>query len=350
MSRCPTDPAPAALRLVLDGDALAANWRWLRGQGGAAACGAAVKADGYGLGAAEVVARLAQAGCRDFFVSSWAEAAALGPLPDGARLAVLHGVREADMAAALAGSARPVLNSPEQIARWTAAGGGACDLMVDTGINRLGLDPADLGLADSLAIDTLHSHLACADETGHPMNAQQHARFTEVVAQVPARRASLANSAGICIGADYGFDLTRPGLALYGGIPRGEAQGHIRPVVAIEAEVLQVRAVRPGETVGYGATWTAGRDTRVAVLNIGYADGYARAFAGKGRIRAGERWLPLIGRVSMDLIAVDATGANVAEGDWLALDPDLASAAAFTGLSQYELLTGLGRRYQRLWT
>jgi alanine racemase len=350
VSSLPTNSAPAALRLVLDGDALAANWRWLRGQGGAAACGAAVKADGYGLGARDVVARLARAGCRDVFVSSWAEAEALGVLPEGVGLSVLHGVRAADMTLALSGPARPVLNSPEQIARWTAAGGGACDLMVDTGINRLGLALADLDLAQGLTIDTLHSHLACADQPDHPLNAQQRARFADVVARVPARRASFANSAGICIGPDYGFDLTRPGLALYGGIPRAEAEGHIRPVATIEAEVLQVRAVPPGETVGYGATWTAGQASRVAVLNIGYADGYARAFSGKGRVRAGDRWLPLVGRVSMDLIAVDATGADVAEGDWLALDPDLAHASAVTGMSQYELLTGLGRRYQRLWT
>jgi alanine racemase len=340
---------PAALRLTVDGDALAANWRWLRDRGGAAACGAAVKADGYGLGARETVARLAREGCHDFFVSSWAEAEALGALPDGVRLSVLHGVREADMPAALASPARPVLNSAAQIARWRSAGGGVCDVMVDTGINRLGLPESDLDAADGLAIDTLISHLACADEPGHPLNEAQRARFGHVRTRIAAPRASLANSAGICIGPDYGFDLTRPGIALYGGVPRPEAEGHIRAVATIEAEVLQVRTVPQGETVGYGATWTAPRDSRIAVLNIGYADGYARAFSGKGRVRAGDRWLPLVGRVSMDLIAVDATGADVSDGDWLALDPDLLHAANVTGLSQYELLTGLGRRYQRLW-
>ncbi len=175
-----SDPVPAALRLTIDGDALAANWRWLRARGGSAACGAAVKADGYGLGARETVARLAREGCRDFFVSSWAEAAALGPIPERRRLSVLHGVREADMAAALAGPARPVLCSPEQVARWKAAGGGACDVMVDTGINRLGLGACETGLLDGLAIDTLMSHLACADEPGHPLNATQLSRFVEI--------------------------------------------------------------------------------------------------------------------------------------------------------------------------
>ena len=345
-----SDPVPAALRLTIDGDALAANWRWLRARGGSAACGAAVKADGYGLGARETVARLAREGCRDFFVSSWVEAAALGPIPDGGGLSVLHGVREADMAAALAGTARPVLNSPEQVARWKAAGGGACDVMVDTGINRLGLGACEIGLLDGLEIDTLMSHLACADEPGHPLNATQLSRFVEIAATVTARRTSLANSAGLCMGAGYAFDLTRPGLALYGGVPRIEAEGHIRPVAWVEAEVIQIRRVDAGDSVGYGAIWTAAHDSDIAILNIGYADGYARAFSNKGRVRAGGASLTVVGRVSMDLIAVDATGVDVAEGDWLALDPDLADAARRSGASQYELLTGLGRRYQRRWT
>jgi alanine racemase len=338
------------LRLTADGEALAANWRWLRARGGGAACGAAVKADGYGLGAREAVERLARVGCRDFFVSSWAEAEALGALPPATTLSVLHGVREADMPAALSGVARPVLNSPAQVARWKAAGGGACDVMIDTGMNRLGLHLDDVALLEGLSIDTLMSHLACADEVGHPLNETQRARFHAVAADVPARRHSLSNSAGICMGPDFAFGLTRPGLALYGGIPRIEAEGHIRPVALVEAELIQLRDVGEGETVGYGATWTAPRASRIAILNIGYADGYLRAFSGVGRVRAGEAWLPVVGRVSMDLLAVDATGADVAEGDWLMLDPDLPEASRRSGLSQYELLTGLGRRYQRRWT
>jgi alanine racemase len=338
-----------ALRLTIDGDALAANWRWLRGRGGVAACGAAVKADGYGLGARETVARLAREGCRDFFVSSWAEAEALGPLPEGAALSVLHGVREADMGAALASAARPVLNSAEQVARWRAAGGGACDVMIDTGINRLGIRPGDIACLDGIAIETLMSHLACADEdTEH--NEIQRDAFAAIARAVPAARYSLANSAGICLGPDYAFDLTRPGLALYGGVPRETAAGEIAPVALVEAEAIQCRFVPAGETIGYGRTWQAERDSRVAILNIGYADGYLRGFSNTGRVRAGDTWLPVVGRVSMDLIAVDATDADVAEGDWLALDPDLAAASRVSGLSQYELLTGLGHRYQRRWT
>ena len=347
-----SESPPAALRLTIDGDALAANWRWLREQGGGAACGAAVKADGYGLGAREAVDRLAREGCRDFFVSSWAEAAALGALPDGAALSVLHGVREADMPAALSGIARPVLNSAEQVARWKAAGGGACDVMIDTGINRLGLRQEEAGALEGLAIETLMSHLACADEPDHPMNARQRAAFNTAAGAIPAKRYSLANSAGICLGSAYSFDLTRPGLALYGGIPvpEDEAQRQgLRPVVRVEAEVVQVRDVETDESVGYGATWVAGLPTRVAILNIGYADGYLRSFSNVGSWRSGDAVYPVIGRVSMDLVAVQV-GHEVREGDWLALDQDLPAAARVSGLSQYELLTGLGHRYQRRWT
>lgn len=342
--------APAPLRLDLDSDALVHNWRWLAAQSGRAACGAAVKADGYGLGARGVVDRLAAAGCRDFFVATWGEAAALGTLPEGASLAVLHGVREEDMADALAGSARPVLDTPLQVMRWKAAGGGPCDVMVDTGMNRLGLSPeqARSGLLDGLTIDTLMSHLACADEPESPMNEAQLFIFRGLKGAIPARRYSLANSAGICLGQRYAFSLTRPGLALYGGIPRAEAEGNIRPVVRIEAQVVQVRDVPTGATVGYGATFTAPSRMRIAILNIGYADGYLRAFAGHGSVQAGGLSFPILGRVSMDLVAVEVPEAE--EGDWLTVDYDLPRAAAATGLSQYELLTGLGGRYQRRWS
>lgn len=343
-------PIPAPLRLHLDGRALAANWRWLAGRAGPAACGAAIKADAYGLGARAVLARLAAAGCRDFYVATWAEAAALGPLPADVALSVFHGVGAADMAAARAAPARPVLNSPAQVARWRAAGGAACDVMVDTGMNRLGLSVAEAcsGLLDGLAIDMLMSHLACADEPGHPLNETQRAAFATVAARVAARRTSLANSAGVMLGADYAFDLVRPGLALYGGRPVA-GMAAIRPVVRPMARVVQRRQVGAGESVGYGADFVAPADMAVAILNIGYADGYFRAFAGHGAAFAGDRRCPLIGRVSMDLIAIDVTGADVAEGDWLAIEHDLPAAAAATGLSQYELLTALADRFDRVW-
>jgi alanine racemase len=174
--------------------------------------------------------------------------------------------------------------------------------------------------------------------------------FRTLREQVPAKRYSLANSAGICLGPDYAFDLTRPGIALYGGVPRDEAHGHVRQVVYPETRILQVRDVQPGETVGYGATWTARRASRIVIANMGYADGYLRCHAGVGGAMFNGSTLQLIGRVSMDLIAFDASDAgSIGEGDWLALDYDLPTTAARSGLSQYELLTGLGARFECIW-
>ncbi|WP_293700741.1 MULTISPECIES: alanine racemase [unclassified Sphingopyxis] len=344
---------PSPLRLRLSSEALVANWRWLARQSGAAACGAALKADGYGLGARAVMQHLAAAGCRDFFVATWAEAAALMPLPAGVSLSVLHGVGESDMVAARLLPARPVLNSVEQVQRWRAAGEGRpCDVMVDTGMNRLGLrvEEAMGGALDGLMIETLHSHLASADEDSE-QNGQQLAAFRTLREKITARRYSLANSAGICLGADYAFDLTRPGIALYGGIPRREAAGHIRQVTRPEARVLQVRTVPAGETVGYGAAWTAPRDSRIAVVNLGYADGYLRCHAGNGGASWRGQALPLVGRVSMDITTFDASDVEgLGEGDWLMLDYDLAPVSSHSGLSQYELLTGLGSRFERRWS
>jgi len=339
----------APLRLRLDGNALADNWRALARLSGAAACGAAVKADGYGLGAIEVTTRLAAAGCRDFFVSNWTEAAQLAPL--GLPVSVLHGVRAEDMATAQEGYARPVLNSAAQVERWREGGGGACDVMIDTGMNRLGLSVQDVadGLLNGLAIDTLMSHLACADEDV-AMNRQQQAAFAALHGKTSARRMSLANSAGIALGADFVFDLTRPGLALYGGVPRGEMAGIIRQVVTPEAQIVQRRTVRSGETIGYGATYRVETDLQVAILNIGYADGYWRGFSGAGAATAEGALLPLVGRVSMDLVAISVAAApQLAEGDWVALSFVLPEATVASGMSQYELLTGLGDRFDRGW-
>ena len=339
---------PAPLRLRLDGEALVANWRALDRMSGSAACGAAVKANGYGLGATEVARRLAEAGCRDYFVATWAEAQALAPL--GLTISVLHGVRAEDMAVAGSGIARPVLNTAAQVLRWRDAGGGACDVMVDTGMNRLGVAVEDVadGLLDGLAIETLMSHLACADED-RAMNAAQRTRFAALAGRTAARRMSLANSAGIGLGADYAFDLTRPGLAHYGGVPRPDMAEALRPVATIEAQVLQCRIVPAGATVGYNATWTAPATTRVAIINLGYADGYWRGFSDRGTAFAGGRAMPVIGRVSMDLVALDNDAAGACEGDWVRLANDLPAASAASGMSQYELLTGLGDRFARCW-
>ena len=339
-----------ALRLTIDSNALVNNWRWLQERAGVRA-GAAIKADGYGLGAREAMQALHSAGCRDFFVSTWAEAEDLGGLSDDASIVVLHGVGPDDVEAALTSSARPVLNSVGQVARWKEVGGGrACDVMIDTGMNRLGLRIDEIACLDDLPIETLHSHLACADED-LDINARQLQRFREVAASVPAKRYSFANSAGICLGLEYSFDLVRPGLALYGGIPRREAEGSIRQVAHVEAQIVQRRTFRSGESCGYGATFVADEDTEAAILNIGYADGYLRGFSSKGAAFAGEFALPVLGRVSMDLIAVGCSAApELREGEWVELDYDLPTASEASGLSQYELLTCLGSRFERRWT
>lgn len=335
----------APLRLRLDKGALSANWRWLQAQSGQAACGAAVKANGYGLGAPEVVQHLLAAGCRDFFVATWAEAAEIESfLPQEASLSVLHGVREEDTPQALASRARPVLNTAQQVARWRSTG-KPCDVMLDTGMNRLGLAPGDD--LSGLTIHTLMSHLASADEDV-PQNKQQLDLFRSAAATLRAQRLSLANSAGICLGAAYHFGLTRPGLALYGGIPRAEAAGAIQPVVGVEAQVLQRRVLPAGQSIGYNATYTADRALDVAIVNIGYADGYVRGFSGRGTAGGGQ--FPVLGRVSMDLVALDVSAApDIAEGDWLSIDFHLPDAARQSGLSQYELLTLLGHRFDRIW-
>jgi alanine racemase len=340
----------APLRLRLDGDALVSNWRTLAVMSGAAACGAAVKANGYGLGAREVVRRLAAAGCRDFFVATWTEAMALADLD--VAVSVLHGVREEDLAVATeAATARPVLSTVQQARRWREAGGGACDVMVDTGMNRLGIRPEDVaaGLLEGLVVETLMSHLASADEDV-PLNAIQRDRFAALAGRSAARRMSLANSAGIALGPDYAFDLTRPGIALYGGVQVPAFAGRIRQVVIPQVQVLQRRLVPAGQSVGYNATWTAAADTEVAIVNLGYADGYLRCFSGKGRAWAEGVEVPVIGCVSMDLTALDVSAApDVAEGDWVAIDYSLPQTAALSGLSQYELITGLGGRFDRIW-
>ena len=337
------------LRLTVDSAALQHNWRWLAERAGVA-CGAAIKANGYGLGAREALAVLADAGCRDFFVSNWAEADEIGPTAAALGLAVLHGVGPDDVPAALASAARPVLNSVAQVARWKEiAPRGPCDVMIDTGMNRLGLRPEEVGCLDGLTIEVLHSHLACADED-HALNRKQLDRFRAVAEAVSARRYSLANSAGICLGRDYSFDLVRPGLALYGGIPRAEAAGNIRQVARVEAQVVQRRTIRAGESCGYGATFVAQQDSEAVIVHLGYADGYLRGFSSSGWGYAGEFTLPVIGRVSMDLIALGCDAApDLKEGDWVALDYDLPAAAEASGLSQYELLTTLGSRFERRW-
>ncbi|MGH6787778.1 MAG: alanine racemase [Novosphingobium sp.] len=346
----PPEPPPGSLRLTIDGEALAANWRALDAMSGSAAAGAAVKADAYGLGMARVAPVLREAGCATFFVAHWCEVASLLVHVPPAAIVVLHGpATAAEAAYGVATGVRPAINTLAQAQLWRAARGGVCDLMVDTGINRLGLPLAELGdpAIAALRIDTLHSHLASADEDS-PLNAVQLARWNAARGEVRHRRASLANSAGIALGPAYHGDLTRPGLALYGGVPRPELAGVIRQVARPETALLQVREVTAGEGVGYNSTFVAPAPMRLGVVALGYADGYLRAWSHIGMLRAGDAALPVVGRVSMDMTIVDLAAApHLQEGDWLAVDYGLPTASAMTGLSQYELLTLLGKRFCR---
>ena len=339
------------LRLNLDASALVQNWTVLSQASGGATTGAAVKADGYGLGACEVVKLLSRAGCADFFVANWAEALAISDLVPNEQIAVLNGVQTEDLAAVAESGIAPVLNSPLQIARWKQAGGGRCHVMLDSGINRLGIGPeqADAALFGGLQIDILLSHLASADEDV-PQNAGQQGMFRAMSADIPCQRRSLANSAGIQLGADYHFDLTRPGISIYGGIERPELADALSQVVTVEAQLLQVRTLKRGDSVGYGATFVCPNDMRVGTIAIGYADGYLRSFSNRGRCFANGAVLPVMGRISMDLTIVDLSNATVGEGDWIDVDFNLPAASAQSGLSQYELLTSLGSRFTRLWS
>lgn len=344
----PESVPPAALRLDIDCDALAGNWRTLDALSGKANAGAAVKANGYGLGVPVVVPVLRDAGCRDFFVAHWSEVAAVAAHVPTEWIAVLHGpLTAADVAYARATGARPVINSLFQARLWLDAGGGACHLMVDSGINRLGLPLAEIGdeAVGKLEIDVLLSHLASADEDV-ALNEVQRTRFEDVQRAVPHRRASLANSAGIALGTAYHGDLTRPGLSLYGGVQRRELQGRIAQVARPMAAILQVRQVAAGDSLGYNATFTASRPMRVGTIALGYADGYLRCWSDKGAMLSAGRRLPVLGRVSMDMTIIDLSHApDLKEGDWVEAAYSPVEAAAQSGLSQYELFTLLGMRF-----
>jgi alanine racemase len=242
-----------------------------------------------------------------------------------------------------------VINSVVQARLWLEAGGGLCDLMVDTGINRLGLPLSDIGdeAIARLDVDVLMSHLAAADEDV-PLNALQCTRFEGVKRRIGHRRSSLANSAGIALGSAYHGQLTRPGLALYGGIQRPELAGRIGQVARPMASILQVRHVEAGDSLGYNATFTATGRMRVGTIALGYADGYLRCWSGKGAMLSQGRRLPVLGRVSMDMTIIDLSAApDLKDGDWVEAEYAPVEAAALSGLSQYELFTLLGARFGR---
>lgn len=348
-------PADAA-RLTIDLDALAANYRLLRDTAAGAETAPVVKADGYGMGAAQAALRLWAEGARTFYVARLFEGealrAALGDRP--AAILVFDGCPGDAVGRLKAAALVPVLNSPEQIVAWTTAGETPLAIHIDTGMNRLGLtlaQAADLAAA-GLNPGLILSHLACASQPGHSLNAVQLARFNEMRALFPAARASLSSSGGIFLGSDYHHDQVRPGLSLYGGGPHDRHDPRLATVARLEAPILQIRELVPGDTVGYGADFVAEAPTRVGILGAGYADGVLRASSPRGGAWFAGHRRRLLGRISMDLIAIDLTGAPAAPGDMVELiGPNLTldAAALAAGASPYELLVRIGHRSPRQW-
>ncbi len=341
----------ATAQLQINLSAIVENWKTLNTISGCA--GAAVKANAYGLGAEQVSKALYEAGCRDFFVANWDEANQLKHIIPQNMISVLNGIDDDNIEFAKAHEFKPVLNTPYQILLWRE-NGGLCDLMLDSGINRLGIakDQMDASLFDGLNIDIAMSHLASADEDS-ANNETQRTTYDNMRANIDSRRNSLANSAGIMLGADYHYDLSRPGIALYGGIVCDALNAYIKPVVSIKAKVLQTRMIRKGQGIGYNSTYICPEDMMVATASLGYADGYMRNFSSSGLESKGfasfeDRKLPIIGRISMDLITLDTReSVNIVEGDWIELDFNLSEVSNLSSISQYELLTNFGNRYLR---
>ncbi len=350
--------------LTIDLAAISANYERLATMAAPAACAAVVKADAYGLGLARVTPALAASGCRVFFVAHLDEGLALRRLLPKADIFVLNGALPgAEPRFAEAGLA-PVLNDLEALDAWAALararGGLPAALHLDTGMSRLGLSPAEI---DALAADPARldgvdlryvmSHLACSEEPDNPMNAAQLDRFETARARLPRARASLANSSGIFRGAGYHFDLVRPGAALYGVNPCPGEPNPMTDVVRLEARILQVRDVDSAGTVGYGATHRVAGGARIATVAVGYADGYLRGLGGRAGCYIGETRVPVVGRVSMDLISLDVSAVPPESlgKDTLVeiIGPHhpVDALAEEAGTIGYEILTGLGRRYHR---
>lgn len=366
--RDPSGMAEAGGLLTIDLAALVANWRALAARATGAECAAVVKADAYGCGIAPVAGALAAAGCRTFFVAHLAEGRRVREAAPEATVYLLNGLLPGTAPALAEAGLRPILGSLAEVAEWngfaeaTGWTGGAA-LHIDTGMNRLGLAPAEARTAAARPprnLALVMSHLACADETDHPLTARQVAAFRELRTLFPGIAGSLANSSGIFLGGAAYHDLVRPGVALYGANPTPAGANPMRAVVRLEGRIVQLRRVAAGETVGYGATWTARRDSRVAVIAVGYADGLLRAASasdhkpGAEAVVAGRR-CPLAGRISMDLAAIDVTDVpeeQVMRGDLATLlgeEIGVDALAARAGTIGYEILTGLGRRYHRVY-
>ncbi len=355
---------PSHAVLTIDLGAVVANYRTLRGRLGRTACAAVVKADAYGLGAARVAPALFDAGCRAFFVAQVAEGVALRPhLPDTAAIMVLHGCQADEAVTCLHAGLTPVLNSLGQVAAWAALARSRgrrspAFVQLDTGMSRFGLSPADIDALDRRDLDALHvagvmSHLARADEPDDPFNAHQLAAFETLRAKLPAAPASLAASSGCFLPASYHFDLARPGAALYGVAPQPGRANPMRPVVRLDAAVLQLRDVPAGTPVGYGGTARTTGATRLATVGVGYADGYLRGGGNVGHAWYGDTPLPVIGRVSMDSLVLDVGAVSdpaFGEGASVAVigpHRDVDAVGRDLGTSGYEVLTSLRHRYRR---
>ncbi|MEM6373656.1 MAG: alanine racemase [Pseudomonadota bacterium] len=335
--------------LTIDLGAVVRNWRALAALN-SGETGAVVKADGYGLGAADVGRSLRDAGVRSFFVATAAEGVALRTaVGEAAQIYVFSGHMNGDTADIRKAALTPLLNSVDQMLRHVEAMPGApFGIQLDTGMNRLGMEPAEWSAVRDIAIAQapalVMSHLACADAPDHPMNVTQRDTFHAMTDGLDIPR-SLAATGGTLLGADYHFDMTRPGVGLYGGLPFVDAE----PVVILDLPVIQVRDVAKGETVGYGNSWTAPHDARIATVSGGYADGLIRAMGGKATLYAGDTPCPVVGRVSMDLITADVSA--------LSQDPpalqlmgrhqSVDTVADAAGTIGYEILTQLGARYAR---
>jgi len=357
--------------LTVDLDAVVANWRKLEKTAVPAECSAVIKANAYGCGLEPVARALAKAGCKTFFVATLDEARAARAAAPSAVLYVLNGFIQNTGEAYAKIDAKPVIGDLNELAEWdvfcrrTGWSGGAA-IHIDTGMHRLGLTLAEAqGLiprinAGDHGFSLVMSHLACAESLHHPMNARQLATFREIASLFTGVPASLSNSSGIFLGSPFQFDMVRPGAALYGVNPTPEADNPMQGVVDLKARVVQIREVERGESIGYGAIWTARRPTRLAIISAGYADGYFRALSASDARRGpcgylGAHKLPLLGRVSMDLITFDATDAPedaVSRGGWIELLGEHVTVddlASFASTISYEVLTSLGRRYHRVY-
>ena len=340
-------------QVYIDLDAVVANWRMFARRAASAKAAAVVKADAYGLGAARVGPALARAGCTRFYVAWPQEGAELRKaLGAGPEIAVFHGpVRDTLDQFATAGL-QPVLNSLEQIDLW--AGRASAALHLDTGMNRLGLSEAQwaeaAGRLPRPAV--LVSHLACGDEFEHPKNRRQLEAFNRASALWPGIPRSFSAAGGAYLGDQFAMDEIRPGIGLYGGGPQPPHGEGPKPVVTLKSPILQIRNVGRGESVGYGATWTADSEKTLATVGLGYADGFLRAASNRGMaVVAGAR-RPIVGRVSMDLIVVDITGVKASVGDeieFLGPNMPLAEVASSMGTIDYEVLSRLGSRIERIW-